>query len=206
MGRWKAAPFDVQEHLCSQVNSSHVIPPAFLLAVSNLVITDTKTTLVLKSHLQNGMETCNPNAEKIIKDIKDMICVCIQSAVPEDPSYEITTQDCSASESKGMKFPLEEQVCAPVTERKTHREGKFSGQAAIPPLCFFQIQGKLILCKSQLYALVRSKPGKDVIVWTAHSHWTSSKYKFGQLPYFELALHCWHSSKLAYVCICFNCT
>lgn len=87
MGRWKAAPSDIQEHLCSQVNSPHVILPAFLLALSNLVMTDTKATPVLKSYLQNGLETCNPNAKKITKDIKDMICLCIQSAVPEDPSH-----------------------------------------------------------------------------------------------------------------------
>lgn len=50
-----------------------------------------------------------------------MICLCIQSADPENPSYLITSQDCSASESKGMQFPLGEQVCAPVTEGNTHR-------------------------------------------------------------------------------------
>lgn len=74
--------------------------------------------------LAKWMETCSPNVKKIIKDIKDVICLCIQSAVPEDPSHLIATQDCSARESKGMQFPLEEQVCAPVTEGKGNFQDK----------------------------------------------------------------------------------
>lgn len=35
MGRWRAAPSDVQEQLCSQVNSSHIIHPGFLWTMSN---------------------------------------------------------------------------------------------------------------------------------------------------------------------------
>lgn len=41
------------------------------------------------------------------------------------------------------------------------------------------------MCKAQLHALVRSKPGEDVMAWTANSHCSSPKCKFGQLPYFE---------------------
>lgn len=40
------------------------------------------------------------------------------------------------------------------------------------------------MCKAQLRALVRSKPGEDVVAWTAPIHCTSLKYRFGQLPYF----------------------
>lgn len=40
------------------------------------------------------------------------------------------------------------------------------------------------MCKAQLCALVRSKPGEDVMAWTADIHCQSPKYKFGQLPYF----------------------
>lgn len=58
------------------------------------------------------MDIWNSNAKKIIEDIKDIISLCIQSAVPGDTSHLITTQDCNESVSKHMK----EQVNAPVTE------------------------------------------------------------------------------------------